>query len=86
MLSHSLFNVHFFRTIGRFILLLRHDTGLRFSPLVRRLNREALNAGEQTEPEDSGPLYVSMPNSGRKIKSLSTSEYEQIAKSELHLS
>lgn len=65
--------------IGRFTLLHRHGDGIRHFPIMKRLNRKSLNAESDSEGEDNQPApeadqYYTLPNSGRKIKSVSSSK------------
>ena len=66
--------------IGRFTLLHKYKDGLRFFPIIKRLNRKNMSP-ELSEGEEEAPpapetdQYYTLPNSGRKIKSVSASKY-----------
>lgn len=63
--------------IGRFTLLHTYQDGLRYFPIIKRLNRKNMSPESSEGEEEAQPepdQYYTLPNSGRKIKSVSASE------------
>ncbi|KAF6038656.1 PEX16 [Bugula neritina] len=79
-----IFCVELLKTIGRFVLQLKYKSGLRYFPLINRLNRKAIHMdGVEERTDDSqssnNQSYYTLPHSGRQIKSVNTGSWQGVA-------